>query len=90
MYGYFYDEKRIYIILEYAPGGELYKHLTSRGHFSEHTTARCYVAVRCCTMIVKLTDSLLTSVEEFHYPVCVYIFVATYNTRICFRSLPLP
>merc|ERR1719498_1123993 len=25
MYGYFWDEKRIYIILEFAPGGELYK-----------------------------------------------------------------
>lgn len=40
MYGYFYDDKRIYLILEYAPGGELYKQLTSRGHFSEHTTAK--------------------------------------------------
>jgi aurora kinase, other len=43
MYGYFFDEKRIYIMLEYAPGGELYKHLTNRGHFSEHTTAK-YIA----------------------------------------------
>ncbi len=40
MYGYFFDEKRIYIILEFAPGGELYKQLTARGHFSEATTAR--------------------------------------------------
>ena len=40
MYGYFYDEKRIYIILEFAPGGELYKHLTERKHFSENTTAK--------------------------------------------------
>lgn len=40
MYGYFWDEKRIYIILEFAPGGELYKVLTSKGRFSEHTTAR--------------------------------------------------
>lgn len=40
MFGYFYDEKRIYIILEFAPGGELYKQLTARGHFSETTTAR--------------------------------------------------
>ena len=40
MYGYFYDEKRIYIILEYAPGGELYKHLTAKGHFSETMSAR--------------------------------------------------
>jgi serine/threonine protein kinase len=40
MYGYFWDENRIYIILEFAPGGELYKVLTSRGHFSESVTAR--------------------------------------------------
>ncbi|KAI4478443.1 hypothetical protein M0802_014533 [Mischocyttarus mexicanus] len=27
MYGYFHDEKRVYLILEYAPKGELYKEL---------------------------------------------------------------
>lgn len=40
MYGYFYDAKRIYLILEYSPGGELYKKLTARGHFSERVSAR--------------------------------------------------
>jgi len=40
MYGYFWDEKRIYLILEFAPGGELYKRLTSKGRFSENETAR--------------------------------------------------
>jgi aurora kinase len=40
MFGYFWDENRIYIILEYAPGGELYKVLTSRGRFSEPLAAR--------------------------------------------------
>eukprot|EP01036_Dinobryon_divergens_P026601 gene26601-35273_t len=40
MFGYFWDENRIYIILEFAPGGELYKQLTNRGHFSEGLTAR--------------------------------------------------
>lgn len=40
MFGYFWDENRIYIILEFAPGGELYKQLTTRGHFSEGLTAR--------------------------------------------------
>ena len=40
MYGFFYDEKRVYIILEYAPGGESYKALCARGRFSESTTAR--------------------------------------------------
>jgi len=40
MYGYFYDNKNIYLILEYSPGGELYKKLTARGKFSERTSAR--------------------------------------------------
>lgn len=39
MYGYFYDNKNIYLILEYSPGGELYKKLTARGRFSERTSA---------------------------------------------------
>jgi aurora kinase, other len=43
MYGYFYDEKRIYLILEYAPKGELYKQLTNCGRFSERRAAR-YIA----------------------------------------------
>lgn len=40
MYGYFFDEKKIYLILEYAPGGELYKVLTERTRFSESITAK--------------------------------------------------
>jgi aurora kinase, other len=39
MYGYFYDATRIYLILEYSPGGELYKQLVKRGRFSEKTSA---------------------------------------------------
>ena len=31
LYGYFFDNKRIYLILEYSPRGELYKHLQSKG-----------------------------------------------------------
>mmetsp|Transcript_4946 Transcript_4946/g.5744 ORF Transcript_4946/g.5744 Transcript_4946/m.5744 type:complete len:333 (-) Transcript_4946:201-1199(-) len=40
MYGYFYDAKCIYLILEYSPGGELYKKLTAKGRFSEKMSAR--------------------------------------------------
>lgn len=40
LYGYFYDEKRVYLILEYAPQGELYKMLRRAGHFDEPTAAR--------------------------------------------------
>uniref|UniRef100_A0A7S4N951 Aurora kinase n=1 Tax=Odontella aurita TaxID=265563 RepID=A0A7S4N951_9STRA len=40
MFGYFYDAKRIYLILEYSPGGELYKKLTAKGRFTERVSAR--------------------------------------------------
>mmetsp|Transcript_14676 Transcript_14676/g.23103 ORF Transcript_14676/g.23103 Transcript_14676/m.23103 type:complete len:320 (+) Transcript_14676:161-1120(+) len=40
MYGYFYDAKRVYLILEYSPGGELYKKLTAKGSFTEQVSAR--------------------------------------------------
>jgi serine/threonine protein kinase len=39
MYGYFWDASRIYVILEYAPNGELFKILRQRGHFSEPESA---------------------------------------------------
>lgn len=35
MYGFFFDEKRIYMIMEYAPLGELYKRLQNEGRFDE-------------------------------------------------------
>ena len=33
MYGYFWDEKRVYLILEYAPKGEIYHELLKRKRF---------------------------------------------------------
>ena len=33
-------QKRVYLILEYAANGELYKELTTKGNFDEPTTAR--------------------------------------------------
>ncbi|KJE88970.1 AUR protein kinase [Capsaspora owczarzaki ATCC 30864] len=39
MYGYFHDEKRVYLILEYAPRGELFKELRKEQRFSEPRTA---------------------------------------------------
>jgi serine/threonine protein kinase len=40
LYGYFYDETRVYLILEYAPRGELYKELTKCEKFDEKLTAK--------------------------------------------------
>jgi serine/threonine protein kinase len=39
LYGYFYDAKRVYLIIEYAPQGELYKKLVKAGRFSERQSA---------------------------------------------------
>lgn len=38
MYGYFFDETRVYLILEYASKGEMYKFLLSQPEkrFEEH------------------------------------------------------
>jgi aurora kinase len=43
LYGYFYDSTRVYLILEYAAKGELYKELQRVGHFDESRTAT-YIA----------------------------------------------
>lgn len=40
LYGYFFDERRVYLILEFASQGELYKKLKEVGRFDERTTAR--------------------------------------------------
>eukprot|EP00949_MAST-11_sp_MAST-11-sp1_P003233 g3233.t1 len=41
MYGHFQDEKRVYLVLEYAPGGELFKVLrkSPNGRFTEERAA---------------------------------------------------
>ncbi|CAL1687154.1 unnamed protein product [Lasius platythorax] len=51
MYGYFYDEKRIYLILEYAPKGELYKELNKQPN-------KRFDEIRTATYIAQLADAL--------------------------------
>lgn len=43
LFGYFYDDDRIYLILEFAPGGEVFKRMKKEGRFTEETAAR-YIA----------------------------------------------
>ena len=42
LFGYFYDETRVYLILEYAPRGEMFKALQKQpgGRFNEARTAK--------------------------------------------------
>ncbi len=39
LYGYFWDDKRIYLILEYAPEGDVFTELRSAGNFNERKSA---------------------------------------------------
>ncbi|WVQ83026.1 hypothetical protein IAT38_005164 [Cryptococcus sp. DSM 104549] len=43
LYGYFYDSKRIFLVLEFAMKGELYKQLSRLGKFDEKRSSR-YIA----------------------------------------------
>ena len=49
LYGYFHDETRVYLILEYAPKGEMYEELQKQKRFSEEVTA---------TFVAELADAL--------------------------------
>ncbi|KAL6495426.1 Serine/threonine-protein kinase Aurora-3 [Orobanche gracilis] len=49
LYGWFHDAERIFLILEYAHGGELYRELRKSGHLSEKQAA---------TYISSLTQAL--------------------------------
>lgn len=40
IYSCFYDAGRVYLVLEYALKGELFRHLQKLGHFSESTSAK--------------------------------------------------
>lgn len=43
LYGYFYDDSRIYMVIEYAKGGELYGLLRAQRRFDEATVAKVFI-----------------------------------------------
>lgn len=55
LYGYFYDQNRVYLILEYAPRGELYKELQR---------CKCFNEKRAATYIASLARALLYCHEK--------------------------
>lgn len=50
MFGYFYDNDRIYLILEYAAKGELYKELMNEERFSEQKAADVSSCLALCNI----------------------------------------
>jgi len=45
IYGFFHDKTKVYLMLEYAAGGEVYEQLQLEGKFSEEKTARYISAI---------------------------------------------
>lgn len=39
LYGWFHDDDRVFLILEYAHNGELYRELRMKGHLTENQAA---------------------------------------------------
>ncbi len=52
MYTYFYDEQRIFMVLEYAPRGELYKSLTKAGRFDEPKSSTVSCGFSCLLLFL--------------------------------------
>ena len=56
LYGYFYDDNRVYLILEYAPRGELYKELKKESRFEDQRAATVS-GICMCVCIHKYLNS---------------------------------
>jgi serine/threonine protein kinase len=46
LFGYFYDETRVYLILEFAPRGELYNVLRKANHFDDQQSATVWLCLQ--------------------------------------------
>ena len=88
LYGYFYDDLRIYLILEFAEKGEVYKILQQEKTFSEERTARYIKALAnalayCHEKKVSTTnhDAVGSAFSEEKYSACQNTLLIGDSTR---------
>ncbi|KAG6504206.1 hypothetical protein ZIOFF_036537 [Zingiber officinale] len=67
LYGYFYDQTRVYMILEYAANGELYKELQKSKCFSERRTATECKTLRILRYNFPMLSGALIFCHEFSH-----------------------
>lgn len=59
MFGYFHDKSYVYVVLEYASNGSLFKKIVQERQFSEQVTAKVIIdfAVHLCPFIVSISTN---------------------------------
>nr|GEZ61007.1 serine/threonine-protein kinase Aurora-3-like isoform X3 [Tanacetum cinerariifolium] len=67
LYGWFHDAERIFLILEYAHGGELYGELQRSGHFSEQKAATGRLTIADFGWSIQLTNKRRTMCGTLDY-----------------------
>ncbi|KAA8521321.1 hypothetical protein F0562_011994 [Nyssa sinensis] len=80
LYGYFYDQKRVFLILEYAAKGELYKELQKCKYFSERRAAT-YIA-SLARALIYCHGKHLSLETYFMLSVCVGVLSARAEVKI--------
>lgn len=66
LYGWFHDSENVFLILEYAHNGELYKELSRKGHFSEQQAATVVLSY-CRSVAEWWTFSLALGIVLDHW-----------------------
>lgn len=79
LFAWFHDETRIFLVLEYAAQGELYKLLKNLHHFSEKRAATVD-----CLAIQTLVDILDSGMFQFCFP---YLFSGLF-AKSMWQALP--
>lgn len=65
MYNYFHDQTRVFLMLEYAPGGELYKELQKKTHFDDIRTATVSTNAKATALWEELAgDEVMQNIEH--------------------------
>lgn len=58
MYNYFHDQTRIFLMLEYAPKGELYKELQKKKRFDDTRTATVSTKLNGAALLVEQSGKI--------------------------------
>jgi aurora kinase, other len=65
LFAWFHDETRVFLVLEYAAKGEMYKLLRSVRHFSEKHAATVCLHFSFCKLYIPPKCLLLSALAEF-------------------------